>query len=166
MRRIIGKIIGFHGLKGEIKVYPLLDDIEDFHDLDSIFIKNKEYQINDSRIHKDNVLLKLEGLEDLNAVEAFKGEELEANLNEDLQAGEYYISDLIGLKVLDQNKQEIGIVSNFSEGKQQIILIKLNQEFAVKSDLMVPFVDQYILDIVIGEYVQIQLEESLLDLIK
>lgn len=166
MRRIIGKIIGFHGIKGEIKVYPLIDDIEDFHDLDSVFIKDHEYIIVNTRIHKDNVLLSLEGLEDLNSVEALNGEQIEANLSEDLEAGEYYIADLIGLKVLDENKREIGVVSNFSDGKQQMVLVRLNKEFAAKSELMVPFVDQYILGVVIGDHLQIKLEEGLLELIK
>ncbi len=40
-RKIIGNIVGYHGIKGEIKLYPLFDDVEDLSDVEEIFIGEK-----------------------------------------------------------------------------------------------------------------------------
>lgn len=102
---IIGRILGVHGIKGEIKVLPLTDDPERFFDLETIQIsKDKNwvnYTILAQRIHKNNVLLFLEGIKTRNDAEALTGQliainrDLAVELNED----EFFIEDLLGLSV-------------------------------------------------------------------
>jgi len=108
---IIGRILGVHGIKGEIKVLPLTDDPERFFDLETIRIsKDKnwvEYTITGHRLHKNNVLLFLEGVITRNDAEALMGEhiaidrELAVELNED----EFFIEDLLGLPVYNGDER-------------------------------------------------------------
>ncbi len=163
MKRVVGKINGFHGIKGEIKIYPLVDDMDLFFDFDKIEIANKDYEIAGVRLHKNNVLVLLKNHHDRNAVEGFSGY-IKAELNEDLGDSQYYISDLLGMPVIDENSSEIGIVSDFSNQGQDLIYIKLIDKFEAKGDLIVPFVEDYILDVKIGTHIKIKLDEGLLEL--
>ena len=102
---IIGRILGVHGIKGEIKVLPLTDDPERFFDLETIKIsKDKtwvDYTITGQRIHKNNVIIFLDGIKTRNDAETLMGQliaidrELAVDLNED----EYFIEDLLGFTV-------------------------------------------------------------------
>ena len=55
---IIGKIFNVHGIKGELKVLPLTDDINRFKKLERCFIKGREYNAASARINKNHIILK------------------------------------------------------------------------------------------------------------
>lgn len=163
MKRVVGKVSGFHGIKGEIKIYPLVDDIELFHNFKTIEINDIDYKVEGIRFHKNNVLVLLKDHHDRNSVEKLSGY-VQAELNEDLADTEYYISDLIGMTVIDETSSIIGQVRDFSNQGQELIYIRLMDKFASKSDLIVPFVEDYILEVKIGTHIQIKLDEGLLEL--
>ncbi len=163
MKHIVGKIIGFHGVKGEIKVYPLVDDISIFESFTVIELAGKKYDVENVRFHKNNVLLQLKDHNSLNAVEHFTGH-ISADFHEELADSQFYIADLMGMTVVDQNAETIGVVSDFSNLGQQLIYVKLVDKFAAKSDLIVPFVEDYIIDVQIGTHIKIKLDEGLLEL--
>lgn len=163
MKRVVGKVSGFHGIKGEIKIYPLVDDIEVFRDFETLNINKNDYEVESVRFHKNNALVLLKDHYDRNSVEGFSGY-VEADLNEDLSDTQYYISDLMEMTVIDENSSIIGIVSDFSNQGQELIYIRLIDKFAAKSDLIVPFVEDYILEVKIGTHIQIKLDEGLLEL--
>lgn len=102
---IIGRILGVHGIKGEIKVLPLTDDPERFFDLETIKIsKDKnwvDYTIERQRLHKNNVLLFLEDVKTRNDAEALMGQiiAIDRNLAVELNEDEFFIEDLLGLPV-------------------------------------------------------------------
>ncbi len=163
VQRIIGKIAGFHGLKGEIKIFPLIDNLEIFKEIDEIFIEGQSHKLLATRPHKNTIMVKLEGFNDLSSVEKLNGH-VEADIQEDLQEGDYYIADLIDLPVQDETGKSIGMVSNYSSEAQDHIFIKLNEEYAAKSELILPFVDEYILEVVAGDHIKINLDKDLLEL--
>ncbi len=147
---LIGKIIGTFGIKGELKVYSESDFIDyRFKEGASIFIKiHNNYQkltITSFRIHQKTPLIKVNNLNDINQVEKMVGLNLFA-LSSDyppLEEDEYYLDDLIGLCVYDENHHQLGIVNDVLEVPQGYIL-------EVKSDtnkMLIPFVDEYILEI-------------------
>jgi len=102
---VIGRILGVHGIKGEIKVLPLTDDPERFFDLETIQIsKDKNwvsYTITGQRIHKNNVIIFLEGIKTRNDAEALMGQliAIDRELAVDLNKDEYFIEDLLGFNV-------------------------------------------------------------------
>jgi 16S rRNA processing protein RimM len=164
MKRIIGNICGYHGIRGEIKIYPLVDNIDVFHSFKSLNINDKIYQVISVRFHKNLVLATLEGINNLNQAQELNGY-VSSDLDEDLPDNEFYISDLIGLSVFDQENNEIGKVSNYSKIGQKLLYIKLFDNFHAKSELLVPFVEEYIISVKPSENkLQINLTEELLEL--
>ena len=104
----VGEIVNTHGVKGELKVVPLLDEPKDLLEFSHIFINNKEYEIENVRFHKDFALIKLKGIDDMDVTQQFKQKFMELPREElkPLPDGRYYVCDLIGLKVID--KEEVG----------------------------------------------------------
>ena len=165
MQRIVAKVLGTHGIKGEIKAEILIDDLDLFASFDSVWINNISYKIDSQRLHKGVVLLKLNNLDNLNAVSELKGY-IYADFDEELARDQFYVSDLIGLKVFNINKNlEIGRVVNFSNGLQQLLVIELNIDFKPRKQLLVPFVEEYVKKVdTQSKSIFINLTEDLLDI--
>ena len=162
--RIVGKIFGFHGLKGEIKVYPLIDDLSFFESVDELFIDAKNYTIENSRLHKNAVLLKLKDYNSLSAVEKFSGY-VSAFVDHVLADSEVYIEDLKHMLVINDFNEEIGFVENFYDSNQQLIGIKANERLNCKREILLPFVDEFILEINKKDrYIKVKLDAGILEL--
>ena len=146
---IIGKITGFHGVKGEVKVpyserleknLSLLDEI-------SVYTSQTEYKtlkIEYFKVHKNNVLLKFKEYSNKNDVIHLKGALLK--LKEEnvapLEDEEYFIKDIIGLDVYDTDNKLIAKVNSVLTGKaaDDILEIKtLNDSIG-----LVPFVEELV----------------------
>lgn len=116
----IGKIVNTFGIKGELKVYPYVDYIDE---LSKIYINNKEYTLSKSRNQKNVVIIKIKGLDDINLVEDFKNKEIEIDRADlpKLKEGEYYIEDLIGLDVYTDDGKLLGKLDDiFNTGANDI----------------------------------------------
>lgn len=127
----VGQIVNTHGLKGHLKVVPFTDDINRFKSLKTIFIdfKNElmEYKIQEVKFIKNLVRLKLEGLDNINDAEKFKGCYLKINRKDakKLDENTYFIADLIGLDVYDLENHKIGILSDiFPTGSNDVYVVK------------------------------------------
>ena len=117
----IGKVTSAAGLKGEIRVYSYAESNDRFSKLAGIWLDDDEYGIEGVRFHKDMVILKLSGINDRNAAEAVKNRFVymaEEDL-EELPEGEYYVKDLIGLKAVDINGSEIGVITDILQNTPQ-----------------------------------------------
>ncbi len=147
---LIGKITGVFGIKGELKVYTESDFIDyRFRVGASIILTSKKQEktvtVSSMRIHKNNVLITIDNLKDINLVEQYVGFDIYASKVDEvpLDDDEYLIDDLVGFKVVDENDVEIGIVNDFIEVPQGYIMEIKNSN---KKNL-IPFVDEYILEI-------------------
>lgn len=115
---LIGKIVGPHGIKGTIKVKPFTDFLERFEVNNIVKIKFEnslfEFLIEESFLHKNFVCLKLKGIDNID--EALKFRNCDIVIYEDelkkLEKDEYYIHDLIGLKVIGVDEKEIGVITD------------------------------------------------------
>lgn len=140
---LVGKIITTHGIKGEVKVKSETN-LDRFHQGSQLFIQreqNFEKIIIDShRRHQNFELITFNGYKNINDVLQYVGCELYVEHKERLQDGEYYIEQLIGLSVLDENHHLLGLVSDVLEVPQGHILeIKNNDK-----RFLVPFVDEFV----------------------
>lgn len=163
-KRIIGNIAGYHGIRGEIKIYPLLDDLGLFYDFKEFLIDSKIYKINSVRNHKHFILVTLEGINSLNDAELLKGD-VQADLNEELAEGEIYIEDLISMPVLDQNDSKVGLVKNYYSTGQNLIGVDAVEELKCKREILIPYVDEFILEVNKEKgYIKVKLEADLLEL--
>lgn len=131
----IGQIINTHGLKGELKVYPLTDDIRRFRKLKSIFIDGMERKVLWCKLQSDRVVLKIEGIETVEEAENYKRKYIEVRREDAVQLneGEYFIADIIGCEVVDENGFIFGPVGD-------VIQTVSNDVYWVKgkNELLVP----------------------------
>jgi 16S rRNA processing protein RimM len=127
----IGKVLNFHGIKGEIKVgftkgkNLLIESLKEvFIEEDGIVTK---YNISTVRFHKQFALIKLEEINSINDVEEIKGKELliEKEIAEKLLTeDEFFISDLIDLNVFNKDDEQIGKVKDVgTNGASEILEI-------------------------------------------
>jgi 16S rRNA processing protein RimM len=130
----IGQIINTHGIKGEVKVYPLTDDIRRFRKLTDIYIEGNLYDITWCKLQSDKVILKIEGIDSIEHAQKFKNKYIEVKRENavTLSEGEYFIADLIGCKVFDDNNIEIGEVFDVIQTpSDDVYWIKGNTEVLV-----------------------------------
>lgn len=127
----IGQIVNTYGIKGFLKVVPYTDDITRFEDLKSIYIeiKNslKTFIIEEVKYSKNLVLLKLKGIDDINAAEIYKNCYIKIDRKDAVKLPEdsYFIVDLIGIKVFTDNNEELGnIVDVYPTGANDIYVVK------------------------------------------
>ncbi len=59
----IGKIVNTHGIKGELKIYPLTDNLERFKQLHKVYIEEKETNVLNCKLQSKRVILKIEGID-------------------------------------------------------------------------------------------------------
>lgn len=158
----IGKIVNTHGLKGHVKVEPWCDGIETFEYLDSIFIKGTEYNIESVKPHKNIFLLKLKNIDDINVAEGLKGAIITADREKlpPLPEGTYYITDIIGLEVYEDEKY-IGKISDWIEtGSNNVYVIKRPKG----KDVLIPAIDDVIKKIDIeNKTMSVKLLEGLME---
>lgn len=129
----IGQIVNTNGLKGVVKVNPFTDDISKFEDLKYIYIqlKNelKKVKIEQVRYNKNQVLLKLEGIDSIEEAEKYRNFYLktEKESQEDLGEDTYYIVDLIGLDVYSDKNEYLGKIEDvFPTGSNDVYVVKDN----------------------------------------
>ncbi|MDP4087960.1 MAG: ribosome maturation factor RimM [Bacillota bacterium] len=140
----IGQIINTHGLKGELKVFPLTDDIKRFKKLKTVLLNDAEVKVVWCKIQIDKVILKLEGIESIEAAEKLKGEYIKVKREDavKLPEGRYFVVDIVGCKVVDTNGKEIGTV-------KEVIFTGSNEVYWVKGEkeVMVPAIKSVVEDI-------------------
>ena len=130
----IGQIVNTFGIKGFVKVNPFTDDMQRFEELHEVFVvKNKEMlkmQIEEIEYQKNVVLIKFKGIEDINMAEKYKGCYIKIKREDarKLPKDTYFIADLIGLTVYDENGNILGKVEDIYNNKVHDI-------YVVKDDL-------------------------------
>lgn len=143
----VGKIVNTHGVKGELKIMPTTEDPKRFKKLKEIYVERKileSYKIESVRYHKDFVLIKLEGVDDLNAAELFKGGVLKIDRKDSLPLykDEYYISDLYDLEVYTEEGRHLGkIVDIIYTGSNDVYVVRSKER---PKDLLLPAIKQVI----------------------
>lgn len=127
----IGQIVNTHGLKGFVKVVPYTDDIERFDELKKIIIvynkKDIEVDIEKVKYFKNMVILKLKGIDHINDAEKYKNCLLKIKREDakKLDENTYFIADLIGITVFDENNTKIGtLVEVFPTGSNDVYVVK------------------------------------------
>lgn len=161
----IGQIVNTNGLKGTLKVKPFTDDIKEFETFKSIYIqKGKdliEFKIEKVAYVKQMVLLKLQGIDDINEAEKYRNYYLKINRNilPDLPENTYYIVDLLECEVVTMEGELLGKVKDvFNTGSNDIYEVK--DEFG--KQILIPAIREVIKNIDIpNKKITVKLMEGL-----
>lgn len=132
----VGQIINTHGVKGELKVYPLTDNTKRFRKLKKVYIDDIERNVLWCKIQPDKIIMKLEGIESPETAMKYKNKYLKVPREEavTLEKGRYFVADIIGSQVVDEDNNDIGIVFDvIFTGSNEVYWVKGKAE-----DVMVP----------------------------
>ena len=144
-------VINTHGVRGDVKLESLCDAPEVLASLERVFVleggKYREIEVKHASVFKQFVLATLEGVDDMDKAAAMKGTTLYASRDDfELEEGDYFIVDLIGLPVIDNRDGKVyGKVKDvINRGAYDIYVIKTPdgermmpavEEFVKKTDL-------------------------------
>ena len=164
----VGIIASTHGVRGEVKVYPTTDDPRRFRRLKEVVLdtgkEKMNLEIEGVKFFKQFVILKFKGLDNINDIEKYRQKSLYVTRKNAvrLQRDEYFIADLIGLKVQDEDGKELGTVKDVIEtGANDVYEV----EMADGRSLLLPAIKQCILNVdVENGMMQVHVLEGLLDL--
>jgi 16S rRNA processing protein RimM len=137
----IGKVLGVHGLKGDVKCFPLTDYVKRFEILNEVKLTNdiitKNVNIEKVRYSNNIVIIKFYGYDSINSVEKFKNWFIKITDEQalPLSADEYYVRDLYDLDVYTEEGDKIGVISEIiSTGANDVYVVKISED----RELLIP----------------------------
>ena len=146
----VGVITTTHGVRGEIKVFPTTDDAERFLELEYVLLDTgrelRRLDIKNVRFFKNLVILKFDGIDNINDIEKYKGKDLWIPREEAQELGEdeYYIADLQGLNVVLEDGTGFGTLRDVLEtGANDVYIIDSNEH----GEVLLPAIKECILDV-------------------
>lgn len=151
----VGKILNFHGIKGDAKVGFSKNQQDFLASLDAVFVKkNHEYEalnIDNIRFHKNFAIIKFEGINSIDELLQYKGAFLyveESTIREALEEDEFLIDELVSMEVFDTEGKKQGFVVGVSNnGANDLLSVKTNS----KKIVLIPFVKAIVTDVDIKE---------------
>lgn len=146
----VGAIAQTHGIRGEVKVFPMTDDVRRFQKLKEIILdtgrEKMTLEIEGVKYFKKFVILKFKGIDNINDIERYKGKALYVTRENAVKLGrdEYFIADLIDLEVYDEDGNYLGVLTNVIEtGANDVYEVR----FEDGREVLLPAIKQCILDI-------------------
>ena len=153
-----GKIVSTHGLHGDIKILPWADSPEFLLEFDRVFIRKQEYAVEDARVQKTCVLMKLEGIDTVEDAAKLRDQIVFIARDDiELEDGAIFIQDLLGLPVRTEDGVEIGKLKDvISTGANDVFFVKSAHEY------MIPAVPEFVLERNVDEgFIRVRLIEGM-----
>lgn len=143
----IGKIVGTHGLKGEMRVDPWCDSPQFLCEFKTLYLAkgNTKLEVS-SRPHKNIAIVKAKGVDSIEDADKLRGKILYMNRNDaKLGEGEYFIQDLIGMIVADVDTgAEYGTLTDvLKTGANDVYQVTDSN----KKDYLIPVIDDVVISV-------------------
>ena len=132
-----GEIVTTHGVRGEAKVLTWLDAPEMLCEFDRCRIDGKEYKIESCRVQKNCNLLKLQGIDTMEAAQAMRGKIIQL-YREDISEDVIFGDELIGVAVFCDG-EKIGEITDVLDYPGNSVYV-IN-----KGEYMIPAVKEFVL---------------------
>lgn len=159
----IGKIVNTHGIRGEIKIQPWCDDPCIFEEITYFYADGTRYEIRSARLHKNCVLVALDGITTIEQAECLKNKilKIEREALGELPEGVYYICDLLGLTVKTEDETVLGTVEDvLKTGSNDVYVLKSEQ----KQPILIPVIDEVVKEVNPEEgFITVHLIKGLID---
>lgn len=131
----IGQITNTYGIKGELKVYPLTDDISRFTNLKEVFIEKNSVlgnlKVEYAKYLNNMIVIKLKGIDDIDNANLYRNKYIKVHRKDavKLPEGAYFICDVIGAKVYTTEGQYLGTVSDVLQtGSNDVYIVRDNDK--------------------------------------
>ena len=165
---LIGRIQGTHGIRGQLRVVPFAGDATTLVGLKRVLVKGpagglESFPVTAAAQHGKRVLLTLGQFDNINQVLHLVGREVYAERAElpELSPDEFYWSDLLGLRVVTEEGEELGeLVDIIETGSNDVYVVKKGE-----AEILVPALDDVVLAVDLeGGRMTVSLPEGLLEL--
>lgn len=161
----VGKIVNTHGHKGALKVQYLTDYPERFEELKEVYLHEngakEKLTISSVKYQQKNLILEFKEIEDMNQAELLKGKYLFINKEDvkPLPEGYYYIFDLLGLKVYEDDNYLGEILDVIETGSNDVYLVRDG-----KKEILIPALKKVVLQVDLeNKIMKVKLLEGSLD---
>ena len=163
----VGVITTTHGIRVEVKVFPTTDDPKRFKKLKKVILEENSgeiiLEIESVKFFKNLVILKFKNIDSINDVEKYKGKKMFIDRKDavKLNRNEYFIADLIGCQVVDEEDNTIGILKDVLETGANDVYIVTNGE---GRELLFPAIKECILNVdVVKQVIKVHVMPGLID---
>ena len=137
-----GRIVNTHGVSGEVKIEVWLDSPQLLKRCGRIYLNGRELTIESGKIQKQFLIARLSGVEDVNAAMALKGRVVEiARADARLPRGSFFLQDILGARVVDEQGTEIGRLTDVLERPASNVYVVQGEQ-----EHLVPAVPAFILN--------------------
>ena len=153
-----GEIVNTHGIHGEVRIVPWADSPDFLCRFSTLYVDGGAKQVLSSRVHKGSVIAKLEGVDTVEQAMALKGKVVQIRrADAKLPEGTFFLADIIGLDVVDEAGEKLGVLQEvLSPSQQQVYVV------AGEREIMIPAVPEFILETNIeAGYVKVRLIEGM-----
>ncbi len=141
-----GKVVGTHGIKGEIRVLPWSDGSDFLLGFKRVFLSDKtELSLVSAKPHGNITLVKIKGVDTIEDAEKLRGKTLLVSRDDcDIEEGRYFVSELISCTVFDADSGEkLGSICDVSEtGANDVWHIKSGEK-----EFLIPVIDDVVLSV-------------------
>lgn len=148
---VIGKIVAPHGVRGDIRIMPLTDRPEQFLNLSYLLLEDgRQLTVKAARFHKRMVLVSTKEITTMNDAELLRDKKILIRAEDlpPLEEGRFYVADLIGLPVFDEDGKQLGIFKDsITTGSNDVYIVAVPGG----KDLLIPALKIYVLEINLQE---------------
>ncbi len=153
-----GQIVNTHGVRGEVRAVPWADSPEFLCSFETLYLDGAPVAVQSARVHKGSAILKLEGVDSVEAAMALRDKVLSIRRSDaKLPAGAFFLADLIGLDVLNEAGEKLGTLKEvLSPSRQRVYVVEGERE------ILIPAVPEFILETNLdGGYLRVRLIEGM-----
>ena len=153
-----GEIVNTHGIHGEVRIVPWADSPDFICRFSTLYVDGNARNVRSSRVHKGSVITALEGVDTVEQAMALKGKTVQIRREDaKLPDGTFFLADIIGLDVVDEAGNKLGILREvLSPSRQQVYVV------AGEREIMIPAVPEFVLETNIqGGYLKVRLIEGM-----
>lgn len=153
-----GQIVNTHGIHGEVRVVPWADSPDFLCRFSTLYVDGGALEVASSRVHKGSVIVRFQGVDTVDGAMVLKGKTVQLRrADAELPEGAFFIADIIGLTVVDQDGRKLGTLKEvLSPSQQQVYVVEGERE------IMIPAVPEFILETNIeAGYVKVRLIEGM-----
>lgn len=148
---VIGKIVAPHGVRGDIRIMPLTDRPEQFLNLSYLLLEDgRQLTVKAARFHKRMVLVSTKEITTMNDAELLRDKKILIRAEDlpPLEEGRFYVADLIGLPVFDEEGKQLGTFKDsITTGSNDVYIVAVPGS----KDILIPALKIYVREVNLQE---------------
>ena len=148
---MLGRVRAPYGVRGWLVVQPLTDAVDGLLGFESWWLGAgthwQPHRLLEGRVHRGGLVARVEGLEDRDAASGVRGAQVAVPRSQlpPPPEGQYYWSDLIGLRVENAQGEHLGVVAEiFATGANDVLVVRGERE------RLIPFIEPVLVSVDLG----------------